>query len=107
MTISIKALTFETIIGILDAERIHKQRVIIDVVIEYKYLGVYINYADITKHIKMVMHKEKFMLIEEAVLTLKSSLKSTFPPINSLTLQISKPDILPDCEVCVSESYKF
>ena len=107
MTISIKALTFETIIGILDFERTRKQRVIIDIMIEYEYSKTFINYADIIEHIKAVMKKEKFTLIEEALLALKSSLKSNFPLINKLNLQISKPDILPDCEVCVSESYEF
>ncbi len=107
MTILIKALSFETIIGILDIERIQKQRVSIDVTIDYEYAGTFINYADVSEHIKTAMHREQFTLIEEALLALKSSLKVDFPLIKSLTLQISKPDILPDCEVCVSEHYKF
>jgi len=107
MTISIKNLTFETIIGILDFERTLKQRVIVDVIIEYEYSEAFINYADITEHIKIEMQKRKFTLLEEALLALKNSLKSNFPLIDTLNLQISKPDILDDCEVCVSESYKF
>ncbi len=107
MTILIRALTFETIIGLLDIERIHRQRVIIDVTIDYEYSDTFINYADVSEHIKTVMHEGEFLLIEEALLALKSSLKSNFSLIKSLTLQISKPDILPDCEVCVREHYEF
>lgn len=107
MTITIQALTFETIIGILDIERINKQRVKIDVTIEYVYSDTYIDYAAVSERIKTIMHREQFMLIEEALLSLKEALKADFPQIDSLTLAITKPDILPDCEVCVSEHYIF
>ena len=107
MTITIKTLTFNTIIGLLEHERTQEQRVVIDAVIQYDYETRFINYANVSDAIKSVMRSGRFELIEEALLTLKTSLKSDFPLIKTLTLNISKPDILPDCEVSVSEHFKF
>ncbi len=107
MTIHIQDLEFETIIGILDFERITKQRVRIDCVIDYTYNIEFLDYALVVKHIKSEMHNNEFELIEEALLSLKHSLKHEFPLILSLFLKISKPDILADCEVSLSETFKY
>ena len=107
MRIDIAALTFNTIIGILDHERTAPQRVVIDATFEYDFRGEYIDYADAAEQIKAIMIREKFELIEEALLMLKRQLKATYPSIDTLSLKISKPDILPDCVVSVSETYKF
>ena len=103
MTINIKDLEFETIIGILDFERTAVQRVRINCSIEYDYDREFLDYALVAKHIETEMREKKFELIEEALLSLKSSLKRAFPLINSLVLEISKPDILNNCEVSLSE----
>lgn len=107
MTITINALTFETIIGLLPDERTNRQRVKVDVTIEYDFQDTYIDYAAITERIKQIMQEGEFLLIEEAILALKEALKADFPRIDTLTLAITKPDILPDCEVCVSDHYVF
>lgn len=107
MRIEIKALTFDAIIGLLEHERTTPQRVIVDAAFEYDFRGEFIDYADAAERIKAVMIKAEFELIEEALLTLKNRLKAAYPSIETLTLKISKPDILPDCEVSVSDHYKF
>lgn len=107
MTITISDLTFDAIIGILDHERLTPQRVIVDTAITYSYAGEFINYADVAEHIKNEVRRKQFELIEEALESLRESLKTTFPRIETLTLQLSKPDILADCRVSVSETYKF
>lgn len=107
MTIRIDDLTFECIIGILEHERVHPQRVVVDVEITYDYSDAFINYADVAEHIKEIMRREAFELIEEALNALKHSLKEHFPGIATLNLRITKPDILPDCRVSVAETYKF
>lgn len=107
MTIDIIDLEFETIIGILDFERITRQKVRINCSIDYKYDKRFLDYALITKHIEEQMVNKEFELIEEALLSLKSSLKKEFPLISTLFLKISKPDILPNCEVSLSETFNY
>ncbi len=107
MTIEIKDLEFETIIGILDFERITKQNVRIDCLIDYNYDQEFLNYALIAEHIENEMIKNRFKLIEEALLSLKSSLKQEFPLILTLFLKISKPNILANCEVSLSETFNY
>lgn len=107
MTIDISDLEFETIIGILDFERTAKQRVRINCSIDYVYDKQFLDYALVTKHIERQMIENEFELIEEALLSLKESLKQEFPLILTLFLKISKPDILANCEVSLSETSKF
>ena len=107
MTIHIEDLKFQTIIGILDFERVTPQDVIINVEIEYNYIDRFINYVEVNQTIKDIMIESKFLLIEEALTTLSHKLKKEFFLINLLTLKITKPSILPDCTVSVSDIFKF
>jgi dihydroneopterin aldolase len=107
MKINIKGLEFETIIGILDFERTQMQRVRINCTIDYDYGTEFLDYSLVVVHLKEQMKAKQFELIEEALLSLKSSLKEEFPLIKRLFLEISKPDILPDCEVSLSEMFIF
>jgi len=108
MTILIENLTFDTIIGILDFERITPQKVTIDCTIEYSHTDSYfINYAEVAQLIENTMHTEKFELIETALDALGTILKQHFPPIKTLLLTIRKPDILPNCTVGVQKNFIF
>lgn len=108
MTIIIEHLTFESIIGILEAERIIPQRIIIDCIIDYSYIeNNFINYALVTQLIEETMVSKKFLLIEEALESLSQILKETFPLIGSLTLTLRKPDILHNCTVGVQHKSQF
>ncbi|RLA73217.1 MAG: dihydroneopterin aldolase [Epsilonproteobacteria bacterium] len=107
MTININTLIFECIIGILDFERHTPQKVSVDVEIAYPYKDEFIDYSHVTEHIKISMKKYQFKLIEEALISLQNSLKQDFPQITSLSLTISKPDILPDCRVSVTQKLNY
>ena len=107
MQIEIKDLEFHTIIGILDFERTTKQLVCVNCKIDYTYQEEYINYALVAEHIEDAMHHHKFELIEDALLSLKVSLKKAFPLIQILYLKISKPNILKNCEVALSETTEY
>jgi 7,8-dihydroneopterin aldolase/epimerase/oxygenase len=108
MTILIENLTFETIIGILDDERTNPQRVQIDCIIDYTYSdGVFINYAEVAQIIQETMNTQKFELIETALEYLSHILKSSFSSIETLSLTIRKPDILPNCTVGVQKNFIF
>ena len=102
MKIQISNLTFKCIVGILDFERIKKQKVIINLSFEYKFLkDSFINYAEVSTLVKETMKKEKFLLLEDAILHLENLLNTKYK-IQNLSIQISKPDILKDCIVTLS-----
>ena len=105
MKIQIEDLKFQCIIGILDFERVNKQDVVINFECEYEFNNEYINYAEIVDLIKKTIIFHKFKLIEDAILSLKSEILKEFPLIDSYTLKISKPSILADCSVSVSDTY--
>jgi len=107
MTIHIEDLKFQAILGILDFERVKVQDVIVNVKITYDYAGEFINYAYVATLIKENMQESKFLLIEDALENISISLKDNFPHINELLLKITKPSILPDCSVSVSNHYNF
>ncbi len=108
MTILIENLTFESIIGILESERITPQTVIVDCTIQYDYSPhTFINYADVSMHIQNSIQKEQFFLIEEALESLANSLKKEFAPLHKLSLTLRKPDILQNCTVGVQKSFIF
>ena len=107
MTVHIENLKFQSIIGILDFERVTPQDVIINLEIEYTYKDDFINYAKVVDIIKSNMSENKFLLIEDALKELSLILKKEFTAINTLNLKISKPSILPDCKVSVSNFYNF
>ncbi len=107
MTIQIEDLNFQCIIGILDFERVTLQDIVINMSINYNYTNQFINYVDVTDLVKTTIKKGKFLLIEDALSSLSKKLKKEFPLINTLDLKITKPSILPDCKVSVSNSYLF
>ncbi|MDD5211370.1 MAG: dihydroneopterin aldolase [Sulfuricurvum sp.] len=108
MTILIENLTFDSIIGILEAERVTPQQVIIECIINYNYAqNAFINYAEVSNHIQNSLQKNKFFLIEEALQSLGSSLKKEFSSILTLSLTLRKPNILSNCTVGVQENFIF
>ncbi len=108
MTIHIENLEYHVIIGLLDFEREKSQRVIIQLEASYDYQeNKFIDYADITTLIKEKLKKEKYELLEDALIGLKNSLCTTYPQLQTLKLKITKPDILNDCSVALSETWQF
>jgi len=106
MTIHIEALSFECIVGILDFERIEPQRVIIDVQIDYEYSNrEFINYAEVISLIEKEMKNKKFELLESALNSLSQTLLAKFPNIQKLYLKITKPNIIRNAQVSLSDSW--
>lgn len=109
MKVYIENLCFACIVGILDFERVTPQDVILDVEFEYEYKSKFINYAEVAELVKFHMQEEKFELLEEALLSLFELLKNHYKNISTLFIKITKPSILPDCQVSVSDfrNYAF
>ena len=102
MTIHIEELTFECIIGLLDFERLTPQKVIINLELDYSYTDTFINYAEVAQLIEANLQEHKYELIETALNELFFLLHLTYPTIEKLYIKITKPNILPNCKVSVS-----
>ena len=107
MTIYVEDLKFQCIVGILDFERTTPQDIIINIKIEYAFEAAFINYALVVDLVKSSMIENKFLLLEDALSQLSGFLKKEFLTIDSLYVKITKPSILPDCRVSVSNFYNF
>ena len=106
MTIHIEAHTFETIIGILDFERVTPQKVVVDAKITYAYReNQFINYAEVISMIESQMHNGKYELLETALLELNEKITLKFPKIEQIYLKISKPNIMNNANVALSNSW--
>jgi len=105
--IHIENLKFKCIIGILDFERVSPQDVIINLTIDYIYTKDFINYADVVEMIKKDMIESKFLLLEDALSQISTKLKEKFSLIDTLNIKITKPSILPNSTVSVSNIYNF
>ena len=104
MKVFIKDLSFKTIIGILPFERVTKQKVLVDISFDYKFDDLnkeFIDYSIVAKLVKNTMKKKRFELIEEAIITIETKIKKRFN-LTNLSIKITKPDILKDCIVSVS-----
>lgn len=102
MKIEIEKLEFKCIIGILDFERVKKQRISLNLSFDYEFEnGSFIDYAELVELVKKHIKQGKFGLLEEALISLKSLLQKTYK-INNLKIKLSKLDILKDCVVSVS-----
>jgi len=108
MTIHIEDLSFDVIIGLLDFERDKPQRVIINLEASYDYSdNKFIDYADMVLLIQNELKEKRYELLENALLGLKEILYRTYPHLKTLSLKISKPDILPECTVSLSKTWDF
>ena len=108
MTISIDALTFEAIIGVLDFERTKPQTVIVDVKADYAYKDdEYIDYTQLIALIEQTIKNSQFLLLEEAIETLGKEIKQKFSTISTLYLKIAKPTIVDNATVALSDTLSF
>jgi len=105
LKVNIEELTFDCIIGILPFERKNEQQVVINISFEYFYKDDgkhFIDYSEVVSLVEKYMKKEKFKLIEDAIIYIRKELKQQFE-IKNLTIKISKPNILKNCIVSVEE----
>jgi dihydroneopterin aldolase len=106
MTIHIEALTIDTIIGILDFERNSKQKVVIETKINYIYTeNQFINYALVIKDIEKALYENEYELLENALSDISRVLFENYSQIESLYLKISKPDIIKNATVSLSNEW--
>ena len=106
MTIHIEELTLDTIIGILDFERNSKQKVIIETKINYNYSNNhFINYAMVIEDIETCLYQKEYTLLEEALSDISNVLLNKYVQIEYLYLKISKPNIIKNAVVSLSDAW--
>jgi len=106
MTIHIEKVEILAIIGILDFERIKKQRIVIDTRIEYTFQeNQFINYAEVISIIETMIISKKYQLLEDAVRDIQQKILKRYSQINKLYIKISKPDIIKNANVALSIEY--
>jgi len=108
MKIFIENLKINAILGVYPRERLAEQPIIVNCEIEYDFNnGAYIDYEFVSKLIVKIIKQKKFRLIEDALITLTDSVKSSFDKVESINIKITKPQILDNCEVSVEYFKKF
>jgi len=109
MTIHIKELEIDVIIGILKHEREISQRLIINLEASYDYTEgrSFVDYADMVNIITIELSSKQYGLLEDALLGLKNKIQDNFPQVNKLFIELTKPDILANCNVGISQKFIF
>ena len=94
--IRIDNLTFYAIIGILEYERHTPQKLVVDAAFTLAE-GNFLDYAQAKEIIKKTIQTNNYELLEDALQELSDLLYQRFPFIQTLTITIKKPQVLPDC----------
>ncbi|MBM0610973.1 FolB domain-containing protein [Helicobacter pylori] len=97
-------LVFETILGILEFERLKPQKISVDLDLFYTELPnkAYLDYMEIQEIIQNTMREKQYLLIEDALKDLSQILKTRYSGISELYLKISKLEISPNSQVGAS-----
>ncbi|MGL2544375.1 FolB domain-containing protein [Helicobacter pylori] len=102
--VHIHNLVFETILGILEFERLKPQKISVNVDLFYTELPnkAYLDYMEIQELIQKMMREKQYLLIEDALKDLSQILKTRYKEISELFLKISKLEISPNSQVGAS-----
>ncbi|MGL2341069.1 FolB domain-containing protein [Helicobacter pylori] len=102
--VHIHNLVFETILGILEFERLKPQKISVNLDLFYMELPnkAYLDYMEIQEIIQNTMREKQYLLIEDALKDLSHVLKTCYKEISELYLKISKLEISPNSQVGAS-----
>ncbi|MGL2668624.1 FolB domain-containing protein [Helicobacter pylori] len=102
--VHIHHLVFETILGILEFERLKPQKISVNLDLFYTELPnkTYLDYMEIQEIIQNTMREKQYLLIEDALKDLSHVLKTRYSEISELYLKISKLEISPNSQVGAS-----
>ncbi|OOC26148.1 dihydroneopterin aldolase [Helicobacter pylori] len=102
--VHIHNFVFETILGILEFERLKPQKISVNVDLFYTELPnkAYLDYMEIQEIIQNTMREKQYLLIEDALKDLSQILKTRYKEITELYLKISKLEISPNSQVGAS-----
>ncbi|GAA7284885.1 dihydroneopterin aldolase [Helicobacter pylori] len=107
--VHIHHFVFETILGILEFERLKPQKISVDLDLFYTELPhrAYLDYMEIQEIIQKMMQEKQYLLIEDALKDLSHALKTRYNEISELYLKISKLEISPNSQVGASVKIRY
>ncbi|GAA8615771.1 dihydroneopterin aldolase [Helicobacter pylori] len=107
--VHIHNLVFETILGILEFERLKPQKISVNMDLFYTELPnkAYLDYIEIQELIQKMMQEKQYLLIEDALKDLSHVLKTRYSGISELHLKISKLEISPNSQVGASVKIRY
>ncbi|MGL2916020.1 dihydroneopterin aldolase [Helicobacter pylori] len=107
--VHIHNLVFETILGILEFERLKPQKISVNLDLFYTQLPnkAYLDYMEIQELIQKMMQENQYLLIEDALKDLSHALKTCYSGISELYLKISKLEISPNSQVGASVKIRY
>ncbi|QIC81430.1 FolB domain-containing protein [Helicobacter pylori] len=107
--VHIHNFVFETILGILEFERLKPQKISVNVDLFYTQLPnkAYLDYIKIQELIQKMMQEKQYFLIEDALKELSHALKTRYSEISELHLKISKLEISPNSQVGASVKIRY
>ncbi|MGN8526384.1 dihydroneopterin aldolase [Helicobacter pylori] len=107
--VHIHHLVFETILGILEFERLKPQKISVNLDLFYTQLPskAYLDYMEIQELIQKMMQEKQYLLIEDALKDLSHALKTRYNEISELYLKISKLEISPNSQVGASVKIRY
>ncbi|MGL2741870.1 FolB domain-containing protein [Helicobacter pylori] len=107
--VHIHNLVFETILGILEFERLKPQKISVNLDLFYTELPnkAYLDYMEIQEIIQNTMREKQYLLIEDALKDLSQILKTRYKEISELYLKISKLEISPNSQVGASVKIRY
>ncbi|WRA01708.1 dihydroneopterin aldolase [Helicobacter pylori] len=107
--VHIHNFVFETILGILEFERLKPQKISVDLDLFYTELPnkAYLDYMEIQELIQKMMQEKQYLLIEDALKDLSHVLKTRYSEISELYLKISKLEISPNSQVGASVKIRY
>lgn len=95
---------FSCIIGILDFERLLKQKLNLQMKIKSKK---FLDYAEVLKFSKKYLKKKKFYTLEKAAKKLAAKLKIKYPHITKIKIIIIKTKIISKSKVGIKYKKKY
>ncbi|MFP6343855.1 dihydroneopterin aldolase [Helicobacter pylori] len=107
--VHIHNFVFETILGILEFERLKPQKISVNLDLFYTQLPskAYLDYMEIQELIQKMMQEKQYLLIEDALKDLSHALKTRYNEISELYLKISKLEISPNSQVGASVKIRY
>lgn len=107
MTLHIKELFIEAIVGLLPHERLKEQPLRLDVSIEYCYEnGRYIDYAKLAVWLEKLLIRRRYRVLEEAAQEIADRIKERHENVESVKIILTKPEAIANGIASV-ELHKF
>lgn len=106
-TVGVRSLQTSCILGVNPEERTAEQLIEVDLAIEYDMekaarsddLGAAINYSRVVKMTTELLQWQKFHLLEAAAAGIIDMLYNGYPFIETVTVEVRKPEVLPGTAV--------